>query len=322
METLPDLKKWFDLTEQQTRIIKIISLLNNLNIDASPNKINEKYKELFGKKIDKPNLFRQLKILVNESLIHKNEKFAYILDFEGISRLLSRKEEQIKKEIQNFNEFKMNLMGRLKSLAESETPRVKYLPTTKDYFDEVVRYLIDADVIYIVSPFANITFTSIVSESASRKEYNEILHKRCFFDKTLRVKYLTKLNLVIPYTHAYKKYKDKNASLRECKIIVDNLINMLKTHPLLSMHYLDNPFGFDFLLPVKNNDPKHIFLYIRNKDNIITSGLYIKSSQIAKKAEEHFLNECKIALNLKSKKGYAKIRRLYSHLKRKKFLNK
>jgi hypothetical protein len=314
MDAFRELVRWLHVTDQQYEILKTINLLNNLRIKATPATIDRKYSEIYNHTINKSNLFRQLKRLTNDSLLCKAEKLNYCLDMEGINAILAKKQVSLNQELSDLKGFNENLKQQFRSMTESASTLIKYLPDAKEFFDEVNKYLINADTVYIVSPFANISFTPMVSMKASRYKYSEILKNRCFHEKTLRIKYLTRLDLIVPYTHAFNKYKNKVSSRKECQLIIRNLSRIVKTQDFIEMYYLENPFGFDFLMPIKNDEPKHVFLYIRDTNNIIVGGIYIRSGEIAQKAKAHFLNECGQAVNLRSRRGSRLLQNLFSEL--------
>ncbi len=317
MEELKQLKEWLDITEQQYQILTIINMLNNEGIKASAANIDERYNSLFKHTINKPNLFRQIKRLVQEDLIQKVSKANYVLDIEGIKSRLKKTEGNLSNNLDEFKKASSKIEQVFKHLGEKdEAPLVRYLNTSREFFNEANKILKNSDKIYIVSPFANISFTGIISNSSSRQGYVDTLIERGFVQKKLKIIYLTQFNIYVPYKHAFNKLKDKKAAIHEVELTIKNLKNILKTQKMIEMYFLEYPFGFDFMMPVVDNDPQHVFIYTRDEHNIITGGIYIRSKEIAQRAEAHFLRECSIGLDLKTKKGIGLVDNLFRKLKK------
>jgi len=311
---LENLQRWLCLTDQQYKIITTINWLNKNKIFATAANIGGRLKEVDGHSINKPNLFRQLKKLSDNNIIMKKGKIDYVLDIKGISMSLNDKEAEINDELVSFKEFADNFDKSIKHIGEEDAPLVKYLDSAEAFFEEVNKILFNSDKIYIVSPFANISFSGLISKASSRDKYVELLMEKGIYSKKLQINYLTQFNLYVPFYHAYNKLKDKEASLIEVEATIKNLKNVLKSKGNIKMHYLEYPYGFDFLMPVIDDDPYHLFLYTRDENNIIKGGIYIQSREIAQRAENHFLRECEVGLSLKTKQGMKKIDLLFRKL--------
>ena len=102
---------------------------------------------------------------------------------------------------------------------------------------------------------------------------------------------------------------------RECEIIIDNLTTQVETYENLEVRYLDNPFGFDIVL-TEEDEPKDIFIWIRDQENIITGGIRICSSQVASQAKQHFLKMSRLAPRLAGQTGQKLLRAVRAELRK------
>ncbi len=301
------------MTEQQYNILKAIVQLNRSKIRASAANIDRKYKELFQVSINKSNLFRQMRKLSDHGMIVKANGRGYCIDLEGIKDNLRQRQQQLSSELDSLSKLHDNVAREFAHLGQQEAePSVSYLTSAAEFFEEVNKVLVNAQKIYIVSPFANIFFTPHISKAASRNRYVELLIEKSFVKKELDIVYLTQFNLYVPFFHAYRRLKSMQAARAEVETSVGNISKMIATQPKLNAYFLEYPYGFDFLMPVRDEEPYHTFMYTRDEHNIITGGIHIRSHEIAERAQKHFLRECSVGTDLKSKKGKIILRRLLS----------
>src|SRR3989338_6766400 len=90
--------KYFGITEQQFGILRAIDSAASSGA-VTPKAIEETYKRISGKPIQKPNLFTQLRVLENRSIVAKING-AYCINKSGLKRSILDQKDRIVKEIE------------------------------------------------------------------------------------------------------------------------------------------------------------------------------------------------------------------------------
>jgi hypothetical protein len=309
--------KWLGITEQQFSILTTIQNLELKDIETTPKNIGEEHSKTSGKKIKTPNLFAILKTLTEAGLVVKEDNANYRIDFEGLKKALSEKETQFLEEVNEFKRVSSNIEDRFKAVSRRTVkPYVEYLEGRRELFNVLNKYLERATRYYIVARFPGTAFTPQISrKGAERGPYLDILYDRCFDKKDLHITYLTPLAIDYPFNYALLAYRNPHLAYRECEMVLNNLENQVEAHENLDVRYVDNPFGFDVVIP-EMDEPLNFFIWVRDRKNILTGGIHIRSPETTLHAKEQFLRVCKDAKRVRGEEGQRILKKVRTDLKK------
>ncbi len=291
------------ITEQQLNLLKAVYKLTSKNKPVTPKEIEATYATSAPGGIHKSNLFRQLKILQDKSLLAKEGEANYKINFDGIKNTLDTRKQDFLKKLDQYTELSEEIEEYFRRVSSRDRiPVVEYLDYN-ELFVKVMSSIRKANKYYITSKFPGVIYTYSPYRNVGRGEYMQMLMQRCFEKRDLEITYLTRLDLDYPLTHSMSIYKDKSKAIRECEIIIDQLENLVEIHESLKILHLENPYGLDVIIP-EGKELNESYLFIRDDHMDVQGGIHIKSEETAKRSKETFLNLCSNANEVKG--AYAK----------------
>ena len=300
------------ITEQQLDILKTIYKINTKNKKATPQEIENTFYKDYNGKIQKSNLFRQLKILLDKKLINRDSEADYTINLKGIKTNLELRRKQFQQTLDNYSKLSNEIEEYFRRVSLDNTkPYVKYLEYTP-FFEQVSNSIKDSKAYYSTGKFPNIFYPRPLLKGISRGSFGDKLFDKCF-DENIEVRYLTNLDLDNPYNHALQVYGDAEKAYLETEYILNRLSEFVHRYDNLKIHYLKEPYGLDILIPEKS-DQTESYMFIRDDRMNILGGIYIKSKETTRRAKETFLKICESATRIKGKSGEKIIRQLKKDL--------
>jgi hypothetical protein len=285
------------ITEQQLNLLKAVYKLTTKNKIATPREIELTYAKDCGGEIQKSNLFRQLKILLDKKYLTREIEANYKLNFEGLKKTLDQRKQEYQQKLLNYEQLTNELEEYFKKATTLDKPVVEYLDYT-ELWAKLIKSIKKSSRYYITAKFPGMVYTYQPYSSAGRGEYMQTLIQKCFEKKELDVTYLTPLDLDYPFTHSMNIFKDKEKTMTECEMIINQLESLSNLHDNFHVMYLENPYGLDVVIP-EGRDLDESYIFIRDEKMNVTSGIYINSQETAKRSKETFLNLCQSSKEIK-----------------------
>jgi len=290
------------ITDQQFNLLKTVYKLSSKNKQATPREIELSYGKDFGGEIQKSNLFRQLKILLDKDFLTREGEANYKLDIDGLKKTLEQRKQEYAEKLQHYQQLSDEIEEYFKKATERpEQPVVEYIAGDKELFLRISQSLKKAHTLYITAKFPAVAYTYSPYMHIGRGEYMQMLLHRCFEVKDLNLFYLTPLDLDYPYGHSLKLYNDSEKALHECETILDNLENITQTYSNLHVFYLKNPYGLDVTIP-EGKELSESYSFLRDEKMNAIGGIYIRSSETAHQTKHTFLELCRHAQELRNGK--------------------
>jgi len=304
-QTSKKISDWLNITDQQLNILKTILKLQKEKALTTPKDISERYNQLYGKSIQRSNLFSQIKTLSERNMIVKAGKANYKIHFDGIKRELSTVKDELMREVNDFEEVSGEIESYFEGLLEEgSTPTVKFYA-----FDEMFEYLSEvlkhAERYLVVRGFPSIFYPTSPSLRTTKGErkYAEVLWNETIIKKRLKTIYLTTSSVDYLYSLLVKEYNEPEIAYSECKFILDHAKSILKTGgENLEVYYVDFIHGFDWLIP-DGPGLDEFFMMLRDQQRVIIGGIYIKFPQLANQVKKIFMRECKLGEKLEKLEG-------------------
>jgi len=95
----------------------------------------------------------------------------------------------------------------------------------------------------------SVTFQlKVVKYSIGIKKYVQALWERCFEENKLNVNCLTLLDIDLPFNHAFRLFGDPKKAFDECKLMIEQLKNLIDKYDNLDVRYIKDPHGMDVII--------------------------------------------------------------------------
>lgn len=303
--SIEQLGRWLDLTGQQAQVLALIYQLEEDSEQGSPKNIGRRYQKAHGKRIQKPNLFALLKILADHGLITKEGPADYRISFDGIQEALSQHRTRMEKETREFSQLEKSAQDYFRRhIARPDRPVVNYLDYNQ-LFTEFPQKALNVAALYMVSSFPLISYTYKLADSLGRTVLQETLWRRCLSDGSLRVHYLTDLDIDYLFTHSFRVHGDPKNAYIECEAILDQLETQVHSNKdSLDVRYVDELHGMDVaVLEPEDGTPKEFLLLIKDEHQDLSGGIHIKSVDTTRQAMDSFQRSFEYAEPLSGKQG-------------------
>jgi hypothetical protein len=308
--------KWLSTTEQQFHIIKTLYKLESKNAEATPKNIGKEYTRLYGKIIQKPNLFTILRALLEKNLIQKDANSNYRIKFDGIRHALGKHKEHIESEGSEFKKAYSSTEDYFRrNMPKSDRPTVDYYDR-KELYAEILKSLSGCDTMHIAGDFPSISYTFNIATVSEQLEYLQAVWKRCFKEKNLTINYLTTLDVDYLFAQALLALEEPKLAFKECELILQQLENQVEAYSKLNVKVVEEQRSMDVCIPLKER-PAEFFLFIKDEHKDITGGIRIKSPETASQAENMFHQGFNYAEDLTAKalrKAHKKLEQEYGIL--------
>lgn len=316
IEQLDSLEDWLNLTQRELEILKLIYRLDLDERPTTPEEITREFKKVFRVEIQKPNLFHLLKKLRQQGIIQKLGYGRYSLDFIQIEKKLGETEEKFKKNQEEFEKIRVDLVSNFKRLAWNLTPpQVQYLKY-EQFYKKMGDIAVDSEIFCIVGSFPQIAYSRQISNGLQRKDFIEPAYKHYIGKQKSQLKYLTDLDIDYLFNQCFRVLEDPKKAYRETENTLDRLETIIEKTPNLDIRYLDDPHGLDVAISIKE-EPEQFILFIRDEHQDIMAGINIKSKDTAKNAHQMFNKNYEYATPLNKKQGKKQIQKTRQQLKQK-----
>jgi len=240
------------------------------------------------------------------------------MSLEGVKARLGNKKQELISELKSFENVSTGVDEFFMKISQgSEEPSIRHLKTYKMFYDELQRQVSTADMCYLSTSFPTLSFTKLMLGVYAKPEYGMALYKRTCEERALKVKYLTNLDIDEIITVVKRKYPDTKRVYDEISILFKRITQLLENFDNIEIFYSPHPFGFDIVLPIVKEDISKLVLYMRNVNREVVGGIFIRSPEIALRAEEHFRAECQRSIDLRSEQGKEVIEKKLKELKNK-----
>ncbi|MBN1156278.1 hypothetical protein JXA85_01555 [Candidatus Woesearchaeota archaeon] len=318
--------EWLGLTKQQLDLLLTVYELELNKIPVRASNIVSEYENRFNKKIQRQNLFSQLKPLLKVGAVEKKEKATYGINKNKIKSILDSRKNSLNDEMKNLSDFSKDLEKKFKKIiTKPSKPIVTYLEPDL-YMETIAALLNKANAYYADSPFPNITYTDSLFEGMNREKFVLNQRNNCFTLKKLKIHYITDLNIDLTFRRALKIFNnDGKRAYLECKQVIENLEKQIK-EPNLDVRYLEvlpGPHMYIF----EYDEPRDLILSLRG--SIVPKGVnrtrgsrdpyggvHIISETIFSQAKSIYLDSFNQAIKLNSARGRGIIEQVNEHLRK------
>lgn len=311
-----DFSKWLDITKQQFSIIEAIFRIQKRGETASPKAIIEEDANMRdASKIQKSNLFSQLKKLHDKGFVKKLGDASYGVDFERIRGTLDKAKASIDNEMEELNMIKDETEEYFSLLSSKESkPVVKFFEYDEMY-NKTADMVKTAQFCYLTGIFPRILYahSPCMMNTPGARRYSEALWQRCIQDGELEVNYLSHFDVGYLFDRLFSTYKNPVPAYEEAKIILNNLESLLEQGGKLNLYYVDTPYGLDMIIP-HDEGMSEFFLMVRNEGNQGIGAVYINSPELAIKFKNLFRQECERALDMGGPRGRKAIEKMRGRL--------
>jgi predicted transcriptional regulator len=255
-----DIAKLIGVTEQQFELMKAIDHTSATD-KSRPKDIEQSYKKLTGKPIQKSNMFAQLKELQKIGFVIKRGA-EYAINKPQIQQSASKKKQELSNNIKKCDQVSNGLDKIFESAPDSLV--VKYFPHL-DLYGERIQELKDAKIFCRTSHLPSILQPEIWQQMYGTKEYAAAIIDLCRTGK-LTTYYVLSLRPEKTFLRIYKKLQDKKQAYELTASCYDKLIELLRV-PNLCFRYssegaetfsviLGDSFG-TLQLPLRESLTKH-----------------------------------------------------------------
>jgi len=307
------LSEWFNLTEQQLKILLSMYALELEGADVYPTYILAKYNLLYHHDIRRQNLFTQMKPLLEKGMIKRKDRKKYEVDISALHKLLNQKKEMLTTELNSIDAFALELEEKMREIASRKNkPHVMYLDDN-EYMTMIGNRIPYAENVYIfASAFPNVAYSRQIVLTLKRKTFYEAI-SRCVTCGKPNLHYLTSLAIELPYKRALNVYRNPIKAYNETIKMIDHLSNLIRNCPNLDVRYWDHAIiSPTFVLEGPNRG--EVFMSLKGGEATVHGlqsphvknsfpGVYINSAEIAQRTKESFYSFFKDAIPLNSKEG-------------------
>jgi len=285
-EELTSLGRWLGITGQQSEVLRTIHKLRLDGHRANPKGISLEYRKDYSRSIQISNLFHVLDALMEKKLVKKDGPASYDLNINGIERVLSDFEQKLGEEMSGFKKARSETVKYLNQIAKKEKPTVRYMDLT-EFFDSAADSVSRAKKYYMVAHFPKLFHPMVIKKKLSRYEYLELIEERCFVKQNLDVNIMTDLDIDFLYKDFSRFFPSEREALKAALSIIDQIQYAVDHYKHLRVYYTKKLIGMDMLLPICD-EPKDLYFYMRDQEGEIIGGVYIESSETAKRAYSTF----------------------------------
>ncbi|MBN2518327.1 MAG: hypothetical protein JXB14_05760 [Candidatus Altiarchaeota archaeon] len=299
------ISRWLDVTPQQFDILETIFRLQKQGAKATPKSIvEEDAKVREGPKIQKSNLFTQLKILRNRGFIRREEKASYALDIRGVKKKLGKASKRLDEEMREFRVAYAQTEEYFKDLTSDQNRITVEFCEYDQMYERTADILKNAEECFLTGVFPRILYPNspCLMQTPGVRRYAETLWDLCIRRKTLRVSYLTRMDVEYLFKRLYETYNNPKLAYEEAKIILNNFEAIMDSESKLLVCFVDSPYGVDMIIP-QDAGADEFFLMIRDKSDRGIGAVYIRSSDLAKRFKHIFAEECKKSIKMRGPEG-------------------
>jgi|GEM_PF-1291090 len=313
-----NISKWLEVTPQQFEILEAIYRLQLEGKTASPKSIVEEDSKMHdGPKIQKSNLFTQLKALRNKNLIEQNEKASYVIKFAGIKEKLKKTESVIEEEVAEFKKACQETEHYFKEFSEDEeAPLIKFLPYDTAH-DKVADIIKGSERCFITGVFPRLLYANSPAflNLPYSKRYGEMLWERCIREKALEITYLARFDIEYVFKRMNNAYDDPKLTYEELKVVLTTLEHLVKSNDNIHFYFIDAPYLLDLIIP-HNKTENEVFIMIRDEQMHGVGSVYVRSSDLAVRFKRIYLEELKRATRLDEDSIESVVKKLRERLDR------
>jgi hypothetical protein len=311
-----DISKWLGVTSQQFNIIEAIFRLQRRGDTASPKAIiEEDASSRNTSKIQKSNLFSQLKKLHDKGFVKKLGDASYGVDFDRIKGSLDTAQASVDSEMNELKMVKEETEGYFNLLSSGEKrPQVKFFEYDEMY-NKTADMVKTAHFCYLTGVFPRILYahSPCMMNTPGARRYAGALWQRCIQEGELEVNYLSHFDVGYLFERLISTYKNPVPAYEEAKIVLGNLESLMGQNGKLNLYYVDTSYGLDMIIP-HDEDINEFFLMVRNERNQGIGAVYVNSPELAIKFKDLFKRECERATDMKGPKGKQVIKKLMENL--------
>jgi hypothetical protein len=219
------------ITDQQYELLRAIDVASAEG-GAKPKSIEQAYKRMTCKLIQKPNLFAQLKDLQDSGFVLKSEGL-YRVNKEKIRQSLQKRKDELKITIDECDSLNRDVDKIFRTDQNKMVVQYRNFTDSLRFSAEKLK-----EVRFYKRPgnIPSFAYSELLGNLTGTTEHREIMRDYCQKGK-LKVCYLLSLNPTRAFLKAYNALKDKDLAFREVKTCYDNLAKLTK-FPNVEFRYL------------------------------------------------------------------------------------
>lgn len=303
------------LTEQQFQILTSIAKANKEHSEVSPVVIEKAYTSITQKPIQKPNLFLQLKYLIDMGILNKFGKANYAINKDQLKLLIQQKKEEHTKIADSCD----NLIEKIEEIFGTidEKPIVKFL-TAGEFYKMATNLVRETVAMYIIDDFSPATMSEKAYKLLGMDEYVRVLRKRIAEGK-LKMFNLTSLQAEGFFDYALQAHDNLDIAYQECLNALDIFVkdkrpgierkfNKSSTGP---MFLYETKFTKTLFLPIGMSKTSFFgaISIVSNKITDIYKRVFLENFANAKSLKEPFLSEIADITKKEIGKVYSKLKK-------------
>ena len=297
------LSKWLNLTGQQVILLGILYQLQEQRLPTNPVAIEKEYFKQTKTFIQKSNLFAQLRILQEKSLLIKTENTQYTLNLRGIQEALFSKKKELVQELDELGKFSSDTHAFFEKIIKPALVSVTYL-SEAELYHKLVFYLKDAAAYYVGCDFPHYAYSFALCNNAQEAAYIEMLTAKVY-DPKFSLFCLSPYKIENLFHRLAKKYKNKGVITEELKEVIENAKR--KTVQLDTIDLRKTPTPFNFALVENKEEGNVLFMFLKDSSGMISGGIFINSHETITQTKQHFLSLLGTTIQLKKEADFPKI---------------
>jgi len=280
---------WLDLTSQEFEILKSIYRIQIAGKRASPTEINVDYAQDNKRTIQKQNLHKILRKLVEGGFVARRAQGDYRVSLAGVRSNLEGEVEKKSLELSAFKQVVADVEGEFRrQLAPADRPRVEYLDGDVLY-PHMARLLDKAGEFNIVASFPSIAYPPSLAAKLGRSEYSSVLASKSLAKTELSANFLTDLDVDYLFVHCFRVVDSPAGAFKLALTVLNNLEAILDSDSSVDVRYHPDPHGLDVAIPSeKDGEPKEFYLFTRDEHKEIAGAIYVRNPESSRNAQHAF----------------------------------
>lgn len=281
------LDKWLGITKQQMDILSTIIELQKKSKEVSPKDIISEYNRKYNKHLQKPNVFVQMRYLMELGIVKRISAGKYNVDSAAIMSQIKNKKTSLLAEVKAID-LAEDKVSDLSFLEEEKKPIVNYFGQD-DTFALLADMISRANNFYMSTSFPGVSFTYPMYSYGKSTKYWLALND--FLKDGKEMYYITTLDATIPFWFAFNALNDKKRAVSEALATFENFRNQIKNFKNYHIGLVSFPFEPGQTILPEEDYPRRIVTLIRDPRRRVLGGISIESKSISAEYKKMFLAE-------------------------------
>lgn len=286
---MKELSRLVGISDQQASILEIIIRLEKDSTEPSLKAISMGYANVYGKHIQLPNLFAQLKLLCDKDILTKTGS-RYDINIVGIKEVIEKRKREVSALLEDFDDALGNLESFMKSKSPATSPPpVKYYSDIK-LFEQCSAMFQTATQFYCTSTFPALFRSYAVNKALGREPYEKALEDR-MITRAISIHYLAAFDLNYLARYALAVYQKPELAYKECRGTIDRAEMWIQRYKNLKIRFSKHPWFLGNIMLLESPYEKNLIFFLRGKLKEMVGGLTIEAVDVYNECKKVFLND-------------------------------